>query len=154
MGQLDNYSGTSRNEYEWVLHAHFPCGEKMVTEPSLSGNLSSSSCTVGLCSWTLSSEAYFVSSCQNILRIMLVIFHLPEFFSCLTLSSVIRAAILFWFSFQKMLASCENIQKYFFYTKLKCFCFLVCFLKSPRIKDWFPVWLSRIITWGAFSCLN
>lgn len=57
----------------------FSLWEKLVTESSVSGNLNSSSCTVGLSSWTLSSVAYFVSSCQDILRIMLVIFHLPEF---------------------------------------------------------------------------
>lgn len=53
--------------------------EEMVTNSSLSGNLSSSSCTIGLSSWTMNSEAYFLSGCQNILWIILVISHLPEF---------------------------------------------------------------------------
>lgn len=95
---------------------------KLLTATSSPGNLKSSGCTVGLSSWSWSNEVYFLSSYQNISRIMLVIFLLVWVVSCLILTSMVKTAVLFWFPFWEMLDSCENVQKRF----STCFCFLVC----------------------------
>lgn len=84
-------------------------------------------------------------------------FSLAWVFSCLTLSSVIRAAILFSFPFHKMLASCKNVQKYFS-TLAEMLLFSCLLLNSPRIKErlhcCFPFCFSMIIPWGDFSSFD